>query len=66
MSHPAPPQEAELRETAGQETVTDPQDWPFSHLHFDRRARTWIGHVDEPYQASPRGDDRTSPQLRCA
>jgi hypothetical protein len=66
MSYPAQQTEAELDRPAAQETVTLVEDWPFSHLHFDRKARTWIGHVHEAHGRSPRTDVSGSLEQRCA
>ena len=66
MSYPAQPTQAELERPAAHETVTPVEDWPFNHLHFDRRARTWFGHVHEAYEASPRADGGGSLEQRCA
>jgi hypothetical protein len=66
MSYPAQPTQAELERPAAQETVTLVEDWPFNHLHFDRRARTWFGHVHEASEALQRTDHSGSPEQRCA
>jgi len=65
MSHPAQQPHAEMEE-AGREAVTLVEDWPFSHLHFDRRARTWIGHVDETHEAPVRNAGSGSLERRVA
>jgi hypothetical protein len=66
MSYPAQLTHAELERPAAQETVTSVQDWPFNHLHFDRTARTWFGHVHEASETSRRTDDIGSLEQRCA
>jgi hypothetical protein len=66
MSYPAQQTEAELERPAAQETVTPVEDWPFNHLHFDRRARTWVGHVHEARETSQRTADSASLEQRCA
>jgi hypothetical protein len=66
MSQTATHIEAEQEQPGGLHAAAASQDVPFSHLHFDRRARTWRGSIQDLREAIRRDEEQGTGELRCA
>jgi hypothetical protein len=66
MSESAKPSGVQLDAPRGRDTVVAFPDELFSHLHFDRRARTWRGPTEIVSETIGNAERNGSLQMRCA
>jgi hypothetical protein len=57
---------AELEEPAGRDAASAAANTPFSHLHFDRRARAWRGPTEIFGETSTGTEELVTNELRSA
>jgi hypothetical protein len=58
--------EVEQKPPGGPHAITASHDAPFSHLHFDRRARNWRGSIEDMREAIRRDEEQGTGELRGA